>query len=51
MVVVSGVQRVQPGQKVMPQKIQIKQEGEPTDSSPRGLPAPSAIATAPPAGK
>ncbi|MES1202861.1 MAG: efflux RND transporter periplasmic adaptor subunit [Pseudomonadota bacterium] len=50
LVVVSGVQRAQPGQKVTPQKVQIKQEGAPAETA-RGLAAPSAMASAPPASK
>lgn len=51
LVLISGAQRVQPGQKVTPQKVQIKQEAAPEDAPKPGLAAPSAMATAPPAGQ
>jgi hypothetical protein len=51
LVIVSGIQRAQPGQKVTPQKVQIKQEGAAAETAPRGLAAPSSMASAPPASK
>ncbi len=51
LVIISGVQRAQPGQKVTPQKTEIKQ-GVTTDvSGTPGLAAPATMASAPPSAR
>jgi hypothetical protein len=47
LVIISGIQRAQPGQKVTPQKTQIKDEAAP-DAAVPNIAAPAALASAPP---
>jgi RND family efflux transporter MFP subunit len=48
LVIISGMQRAQPGQKVTPQKTEIKQTVTDEKSATPGLAAPAAMASAPP---